>query len=192
MLRLELLLGLASALAFDTMHPTTTVGTTNQATQQILARCGAAMLVVASVEDRLYRLEYIGIDNRFVSRFHKDQTFIVQAAELGSRVFADSQCACVGRITGPSPFVCSANSRRLSSRTRNPLHLMKEQRMSTRSHVAISFRSWLPRLASNLVPVNRDERESGLSGRSFAVASTVRWIASNRCNGVAILRPPDC
>ena len=49
---------------------------------------------------------------------------------------------------------------------RMPLHLMNEQRISTRSAEASSLRSCETRLGSSRVPASRQPSASGVSGRS--------------------------
>ena len=57
-------------------------------------------------------------------------------------------------------------ARRSSSRIRMPLHLINEQRMSTRSAEESSLRICETRLGSSRVPASRHPSARGVSGRS--------------------------
>ncbi len=59
----------------------------------------------------------------------------------------------------------AVGSRSASIRRRIPLHLMNEQRMSTRSAAANSFESCDASEGSRRVPVRRADRASGVAGR---------------------------
>ncbi len=72
-----------------------------------------------------------------------------------------------------------------------PLHLMNEQRMSTRSAEANSFRNCETRLGSSRVPARRHPRANGVSGRSgFARPISRGQTASNRWTSPGRLRSP--